>query len=718
MSNPLFDRNFLYELDNCSQKTTHVRLISLDQNDTPVEQIEGIVTGGSIKIDGASIIRRTCSSLSLIVTDKDLKIADYHWAFNHKFSVEIGVENIINNNYPEIIWFKQGVFVVNSFSKSETTNGITVSISGQDKMCHLNGTMGGLIPIETDFSETEHVQIDGSIITEQSLLEDIVFSAVHIYGGEKKSNIILNDFDMPGLKLLDYRGSTPLYLFFQGVEGSDYGSVLGMTFDGTTEVEAYEDGSWMTTRVDQLQRYYALNTLDYEYNQTATKIKYGASKMCYVIRLQYGDNAGYQQTPLTYAGGTMMVKSGGAVTNEVLDKVKQVLGEYEYFYDLNGRFIFQKKKTYINELFSPMNGDIVEPMMTISPYSYEFLDKSKIINISYSPNVTNVKNDFIIWGTRPSGALIHARYAIQKKPVYYQTCGTWNADTRTWENAKVFYTEACPPSYYESAVGPELVDWRELIYRMAIDDRDNNQRENLHYQIDQQNIVTAADGTRIHLYPDGITKCEQYYTDMAQFWRYLYDPWFDESSPAADAYKPYQEYYSSDNEIKPGWNKILHTNPTGLVFWFDFLDVGNAPLQEFSVDAVGPRTKVETVSGNASICQLKTPEILFMLPTDDYANTASMSAYSRLYVTPTQNQLFNIAASGTSLISRANELIYEHACCSEGISLTALPIYYLEPNTRIYLEGVGDLIVTSISYNLGHTATMSLTCTKVIQSIY
>jgi hypothetical protein len=43
---------------------------------------------------------------------------------------------------------------------------------------------------------------------------------------------------------------------------------------------------------------------------------------------------------------------------------------------------------------------------------------------------------------------------------------------------------------------------------------------------------------------------------------------------------------------------MIHTNPENLVFWFDFLDVGDAPLSEFSVDAIGTRTKVENVSGN------------------------------------------------------------------------------------------------------------------------
>jgi hypothetical protein len=32
----------------------------------------------------------------------------------------------------------------------------------------------------------------------------------------------------------------------------------------------------------------------------------------------------------------------------MLDKIKNMLGDYEYFYDLDGRFVWQRKKTYIN----------------------------------------------------------------------------------------------------------------------------------------------------------------------------------------------------------------------------------------------------------------------------------------------------------------------------------------------------------------------------------
>jgi hypothetical protein len=41
---------------------------------------------------------------------------------------------------------------------------------------------------------------------------------------------------------------------------------------------------------------------------------------------------------LVYAGE--LVSSIGETITSILDKIKNMLGEYEYFYDLDGRFIF------------------------------------------------------------------------------------------------------------------------------------------------------------------------------------------------------------------------------------------------------------------------------------------------------------------------------------------------------------------------------------------
>ena len=43
-----------------------------------------------------------------------------------------------------------------------------------------------------------------------------------------------------------------------------------------------------------------------------------------------------------------LILSPGETITSMLDKLVQMLGNFEYFYDVDGRFIFQKKRTYLD----------------------------------------------------------------------------------------------------------------------------------------------------------------------------------------------------------------------------------------------------------------------------------------------------------------------------------------------------------------------------------
>ena len=124
-NNPLLDKEFLYELDQARHKEIYAKIISLDKDENPVEEIEGRVTAGSINIDGNSAVRRTCS-LSMVA--KQVNINDFYWGLSSKFRLLIGLKNQINSKYPEIIWFKLGTYVITSFNTSISTNNATINM--------------------------------------------------------------------------------------------------------------------------------------------------------------------------------------------------------------------------------------------------------------------------------------------------------------------------------------------------------------------------------------------------------------------------------------------------------------------------------------------------------------------------------------------------------------------------------------------------------------
>jgi hypothetical protein len=84
MSNALLDKNFLRQMDEWLEKEVYVKIISLDFNENPRSEIQGVATGGSINVDGSSAVRRTCS-LNMVTANAQINELD--WALETKFKL-------------------------------------------------------------------------------------------------------------------------------------------------------------------------------------------------------------------------------------------------------------------------------------------------------------------------------------------------------------------------------------------------------------------------------------------------------------------------------------------------------------------------------------------------------------------------------------------------------------------------------------------------------
>ena len=82
--NPLLDNDFLIKLVNDRNRIIYARIISLNQHEHPIEQIEGTVTGGTVSVDGSSAVRRTCS---LTLSAKNLTINNVYWGLSTKIKM-------------------------------------------------------------------------------------------------------------------------------------------------------------------------------------------------------------------------------------------------------------------------------------------------------------------------------------------------------------------------------------------------------------------------------------------------------------------------------------------------------------------------------------------------------------------------------------------------------------------------------------------------------
>ena len=730
MRNPLMDKDFLLQLDRTKEKEVYARVIVLDFSERPLEQIEGRVTQGSINVDGTSAVRRTCS-LSLIA--EQLDINNFYWGLNNKFKLEIGLKNTISSLYPDIIWFPQGLYVFTSINISQDVGNFNVSINGKDKMCLLNGDISGSLSSSVDFGTLEEYEYNytkmifdtlekyekgkyytkdnsGYILAtgdydsnqgyykkEQRIvytnipLKTIIKNAVNVYGNEPIHNIVINDLEDFGVELLEYRGDSPLYLL-RDINADIF---RNMSINGTQKCYTLQG---VETTLNAIPIYDTLNQ-NASTNPTQVQLELGVGSTYTVVKLEYGTTAGYRLTDLTYAG-ELIANIGESLTS-VLDKIVSMLGNFEYFYDLDGRFIFQKQKTYSsnswNSIVNTEGDSYVDAAAYTSAVTYTFEDGVLITSFQNAPNLQNLRNDFSIWGKRTTvsgGEVpIHLRYVLADKPTYYKSI--------TVESGIVVNGKTITPQFSVEYT-TETVDWREIIYQMAKDYfQYNHVLDDFIYRVASANYL---------YYPSGYTGYEQYYTDLQGFWRQLYDP----TVPSED-YNP-----------QTFWNVNVDKYPEVLNFWFDFLDSNDTELGKYKINIVGNRPKAINDSNVSAIYFRDTPTVLFVTY-DEYnkmVETGDLkTGYTYIQLKDSMQNYFSISAQGVSAQDKLDDLLYNNTYCIESINISAIPVYYLEPNTRIFVKDNkskinGEYIVSKISLPLTFNGTMQITATKAVAKIY
>lgn len=264
-------------------------------------------------------------------------------------------------------------------------------------MVLLDGTVGGSVnSLSWDFGTEEYKDKNGVTTTTQRLIKDIIRDAVHEYAKEPISNIIINDLDEAALELLEYRvQNQPAYIPINVTTGEPE----NITLDDAKTV--YLNGE--AIGIGEIAVYDPRVHIDMsgdiaEVEATQVQMSLDSDQLYTVAKISYGETPGYKQTDLVYAGD-LILSVGNSITS-MLDKIVNMLGEYEYFYDLYGRFIFQRKKTYINVSFNNIMKSASQTYVTnaeeVSEIQYNFSGSTLFSAISSSPKFDNLRNDFSI----------------------------------------------------------------------------------------------------------------------------------------------------------------------------------------------------------------------------------------------------------------------------------------------------------------------------------
>lgn len=727
----LYDREFLKQVDLLKNKTQYVKITILDWNENPLQDLTGRATGGSINLDGSSAIRRTANiSVFLSETENNITNPNHLLSVNKKVSIAIGIENT-TDKYTQYdkLWFPMGVYVIMSASLSHSTGGVTVSLQLKDKMVLLNGECGGTLPASVTFNEIETIDGEGNIIITYPTMYQIIQEAVNHWGGEQLGKIIISDLDTRVKKVMKWTGSVPLYC---------YNENNGIEF--TTDEAVVE-------RLIS-QGYFECNNPEMIAKGSKGYIKY-----------TNGRDVGYIYSDFYYTGGDLVVDAGGTVC-DALESIKNALGNYEYFYDLEGNFVFQEIKNYLNTSQSTIEIDKLNnsDYLIDQQYGktvYDFNDSTLVTSYSNSPQYNMIKNDFIVWGQRKDAnnqtRPIRYHLVIDEKPqinkehlVFKYTDpddglvkakATMNFDSKVdlpvEGQVGVFYSIKKLENVYTSPDSGSRQTYDKNKSEVKVQDGgivlrwDAEQKEYVEIVGGTLEKITSRDW-RTELYLQGVDAepwgidSNYYYTELQNEWPKLYDIWGETEKHKYNEKTNTMETYTSED-----FYDEVRSTPSDCDYFLDFIDT-TAAISELSVNNIGRRTKVLNDDSVNCLFAPEIPDWIIIENNQDDTRERVAEAQARgqnfTQVDPNIYSMLSGGGSKYAAYDAIRDLLYQYTSYNESISLQCIPIYYLDVNTRIGVSDAesnisGDYMINSISLPLDISSTMTISATKALEKI-
>ena len=720
----LEDTAFLKELSLEHIKTYLAKVTVLNWAEEPISSIEGRVISASINIDGQSSMRRT-ANLSIAIDGLMNNITNTQniLSINKKMMLEIGYLND-TRKYTQynIFWFPLGTYVIISCSISHSDTGLVASLQLQDKMCLLNGTVGGIIPAAADFHVRE--EADGTEV--KVPIYQIIQEVVNHWGGEQLGKILISDLDNLVPYGMRWNLKNPLY---QVIFNND----ASRSYFCLTQQEAYQ------------------------------RAAEDAGAVINVI--EQGHDVGFVNQVFAYPD--QLVCDAGAAVTDILERIIQVLGNYEYFYDIDGNFRFQEKKNFLNNsqakyiLEAQANKQLVPQFIAkqqnqnlINAYlmdmskgtpAFSFQDSNMIKSYSNTPQYGAIKNDFVIWGIRtdiqkkewpiryhlaidkiPMLSSDDTYFGFEKKEVLYvdnngnevlSNRGVWKLPilllepNETLDKYKANSRATVRPEASYDTLNRYYFKFTDKNYTTGIlYETFKNSSGNYQWrELDEKPISIQVKDWRTQLLLQGAAaqawglKPSVYYEQLKNEWPKIYD--------VANA-----EFYKETLE-----------KPYQLDYYLDFIDTGNSSINQFSIDNIGRRSYVVNNGKNTNcIFENAIPDIFLIkngqIDTADKREYCKNKGQKYILVPPEIYDNLDIGGIYNSAYQDIRQTIHQFTSYNETITIQTLPLYFLQPNTRISVFNpqsniYGDYMIDSMSFALDAEGLLTINASRALQKV-
>jgi len=223
-----------------------------------------------------------------------------------------------------------------------------------------------------------------------------------------------------------------------------------------------------------------------------------------------------------------------------------------------------------------------------------------------------------------------------------------------------------------------------------------------------------------------------YFQDLEAFWPLEYN-----------LRRETQKFFGEEQEDQ----SIKYKTLTQGNFYFDMIDASTSSLGDYGVQNIGRRVDVYNNEDVNCLFAPEIPNIVFLNmdnPKDNWSENSYVTeltgAYSDIEMLNVQKQecinnsqpwiqvsadIFNNLIIGGYLNSAYEAIKYElfsHTTYQKVVTLTALPVFYLEPNSRVQIidkttNTNGDFMIQNINLTLGPGANMAVTLNEIVEKI-
>lgn len=743
-------RNFLKTIDNFVNQKQYVRLTLLNWNEEPLKEIQGVIASGSLSKDGSSSIRRTCSlTASIDSGEYDIENMSYDFAINKKIFIEIGVENHSNQflDYP-ILWFPQGVFfIVSASASSSVSSAVSLQLTLKDKMCGLSGDVSGTFPAAVIFDEMDTQDASGAYVTKKVLVYDIIKELVNHYGGEDLNNIVIEDVPRRIKRVMKWTGSNPLYLVPK--QSGSAGVVWYAAYidkpetleDGTIEILSGQDcgyvyddfvydselsanlGESVTSVLDKIKSY--LGNFEYFYDEfgvfhfrevknylnatQATTLINDMKKHDYLVETTTGKSV-YTFSDKDNIISISKTPQFNNIKNDFIIQGKRQGTNSQQQVDVRYHLCIDRKPLPVTS--DERGNNYYNTYYNLLLYTEESTQEIKVA----FPTVYTTKNDFpsigefnTIYFDATNKFAYYWKddtYKSLKCSAYYPAVDTLSVSTIAETSSEDTKEEGDKPVPAPIVNGGYLVkDWRTELYLEGMLAKKNGiDSGNYYAKIDS---ITGWQGDVLQYAHNCRIDTDYYFEELDAFWPQVYD--------LVD-----QKFIGEKENAE-----LLTSSLTDGNYFLDFIDSSTSDLGQFSVSAIGRRT--DAVSSDTVNCLFapEIPNIVFInADEDDKGRTKQQECEDNgMPYTQVRGEIFyNLATGGykNGAFDQVKYELYLHTTYQNSVSITGLPVFYLEPNSRIELNDAstntyGDYNLNTLSIPLGPGNAMTVSCNQSIE---